>query len=117
MKNYKELIVWQKGMNLTDLVYALTRKLPPEELYGLISQLRRSAISIPSNIAEGYGRGSTKDYIRFLKTSRGSLYELETQLLIAVRQEFLTDSEVSESLKLINEIERMLNSLIAKLQQ
>jgi len=82
LKSYKELLVWQKSMMLVSKIYELTRKLPEDERFGLISQMRRSSVSIPSNIAEGWGRLSRKNYIQFLRISRGSLYELETQILI-----------------------------------
>jgi four helix bundle protein len=80
MKSYRDLIVWQKSMSLVTEVYKLTRQLPDEERFGLISQIKRSSVSIPSNIAEGYGRNYRNDYIRFLQISRGSLYECQTQL-------------------------------------
>jgi four helix bundle protein len=83
MKTYRDLMVWQKAMQLVTDTYQITRNFPKEELYGLTSQIRRCSISIPSNMAEGYGRNSTEDYLRFLKISRGSLYELQTQIEIA----------------------------------
>jgi four helix bundle protein len=84
IRNYRDLIVWQKSIALVTEVYSITRLFPKEELYGLISQIRRSAVSIPSNIAEGYGRYSTNDYIRFLQIAIGSLYEFQTQLEIGL---------------------------------
>ena len=83
IKTYRDLLVWQKAMALVTDTYALTKKYPKDELFGLCSQTRRSAVSVPSNIAEGYGRRSTQDYLRFLNVSLGSLYELQTQLEIA----------------------------------
>src|SRR3989304_1621818 len=77
MRNYRDLVVWQKSMVLVTKVYSITRLLPKEELYGLVSQIRRSAVSIPSNIAEGYGRYSTNDYIRFLQIAIGFLYSIK----------------------------------------
>ena len=78
MQNYKELIVWQKSMDLVAEIYKLVKFLPKEETYALSDQMRRAVVSIPSNIAEGYGRNSTRDYVKFLKTARGSCFELET---------------------------------------
>ena len=110
---FKELIVWQKAMDLVDEVYLLQRGFPKPEVYGLGDQLRRAAVSIPSNIAEGHGRGSRKDYVHFLSIARGSVYETITQLNIAKRQGFLTDITQSETHA--NEIARMLNALIRSL--
>jgi four helix bundle protein len=84
IKSYRDLIVWQKSMTMVTAVYEATRRFPAEELYGLTAQIRRAAVSITSNIAEGYSRNSTADYIRFLRIACGSLYELRTQLEIAV---------------------------------
>ena len=91
MKNFKNLKVWQRGIELVVDVYKKTNNFPNEELYGLTSQIKRSAISIPSNIAEGSGRGSKKDFNRFLDISLGSSFELETQLIIAKRLDFIND--------------------------
>lgn len=112
---YKDLILWQKAMELVKLTYLLIRKLPKEETYALSDQMRRAAISIPSNIAEGNGRKSKTEYIRFLDISRGSLYELETQLNIGVMLEFFNDNDVKEIFGLITEVNKMINSLITKL--
>ena len=117
MKSYRELIVWQKSMSMVTEVYAIVNGFPKNEMYELSSQVRRCAVSIPSNIAEGYGRNSTDDYIRFLRTARGSLYELQTQLEIARNLGFLLEAKFSLILSVCNEIERMLNSLISKLGQ
>ncbi|ASW74926.1 four helix bundle protein [Chryseobacterium piperi] len=83
MGNYKELIVWQKSVDLVTEVYSYTKNFPKEEMYGLTNQIRRSSISIPSNIAEGHSRRSQADYIQFLKIARGSCAELDTQLIIS----------------------------------
>lgn len=91
MNSYKDLLVWQKAMDLVDEVYRLVRQLPGDEKYALGDQLRRAAVSVPSNIAEGFGRESVKDYVHFLTIARGSLYEVSTQLEIACRQHFITD--------------------------
>ncbi|MEE9406501.1 MAG: four helix bundle protein [Polaribacter sp.] len=115
IKSYKELIVWQKSMRLVALIYDLTKTFPYDERFGLTSQMRRCAVSVPSNIAEGWGRMSRKNYIQFLRISRGSLYELETQLLITKELKYSNNSEVIESL--IVEVSKMLNSLIKKLEE
>ena len=102
-------------MSLVTEVYKLTRQLPDEERFGLISQIKRSSVSIPSHIAEGYGRQYRNDYIRFLQISRGSLYECQTQLEIAVNLGFIDSSTLKEVGEIGLEVEKMLNSLITKL--
>jgi four helix bundle protein len=116
MKSYRDLIVWQKSMNLVTLIYNLVLELPENEKYGLTQQIKRSAISIPSNIAEGYGRNYRKDYSRFLQIARGSLFENQTQLEIAVNLDFIKAENLNEIKGLSIEIEKMLNSLIKKLE-
>lgn len=113
--SYKELIVWQKAMDMTVEVYELTELFPSQERYALTSQLTRAAASVPANIAEGSGRGSVKDYANFLAIARGSLMETETFLLLAVRLHYLNEQQIQKTLAVINEEERMLNSLRAKL--
>jgi four helix bundle protein len=113
--NYKELKVWQKAMDLTIEVYGLTRQFPKEELYALSDQLKRAVVSIPSNIAEGHGRNSIHEFIRFLNISRGSLYEVETQLEISERLGYINTEVISKNKTLITEISKMLNSLISYL--
>ena len=118
MKNvttYKDLVLWQKAMELVKLTYLLVKKLPKEETYALSDQMRRAAISIPSNIAEGNGRASKTEYRRFLDISRGLLYELETQLYIGVMLNFFNKNDVKEIFDLITEVNKMINSLITKL--
>ncbi len=110
--SYRDLIVWQKGMLLCKEVYLLTNNFPKEEVYGLTSQIRRCAISIPSNIAEGRGRNGDKEFIRFLQISLGSLYELQTQLELSLQLGFIQDIENISNLSI--EIEKMLNTLITK---
>ena len=83
VESFKDLFVWQKGIELVNDIYKLTKQFPKDEVYGLTSQIRRAAISIPANIAEGWGRGTTKNYIQFLEISRGFLLELETLIIIA----------------------------------
>ena len=116
MKDYKDLVSWQKSMQLVAEVYRLTKSLPKEETYGLISQVRRAAASIPSNIAEGYGRESTLEYARFLKYARGSMYETETQLYLCEILGYLTTAEIAPALSLCAEIGRMLNTMLRRLQ-
>ena len=111
--NFKELKVWQKSMELVVAVYALLKYLPKEEMYGLSDQIRRSVVSIPSNIAEGHGRETDKEFIRFLTISRGSVFELETQLEICFRLGYLTPPQFNEPVEKIKELRKMLNGLIA----
>lgn len=114
IKSYRDLVVWQKSMALITEIYSITRLFPKEELYGLVSQIRRSAVSIPSNIAEGYGRYSTNDYTRFLQIAIGSLYELQTQLEICLNLGYLSKDTFEKVYEQSREIERMLSSLIKK---
>ena len=115
VNTYRDLIVWQKAMQFVTLIYTITKKFPKEEAYGLISQIRRSSVSIPSNIAEGYGRRSSNDYIRFLQISIGSLYELQTQLEICLNLKYVSQLMFNDINEKSREIERMLSSLINKL--
>lgn len=111
IKDYKDLIVWQKAMDLVVEVYMLVKLLPKEEVYALSSQIRRAAISIPSNIAEGQARNSTKEFIQFLAIAKGSKAELETQLLICVKTGCLTDSQIAVAMSTLAEIGKMINKL------
>lgn len=113
--SYRDLIVWQKSMDLTKEVYVLTKDFPKEEMFSLVSQIRRCAISIPSNIAEGRGRGGDKEFIRFLQISLGSLYELQTQLELALSFNYITNIDKINNLSI--EIEKMLNALITQKRQ
>ena len=115
MKSYRDLIIWQKSMTMVTLVYGLLKQFPDNEKFGLTSQLKRCSVSIPSNIAEGYGRNYTKDYVRFLNISRGSLYEMQTQLQVALNLNFVDELTLEKINNLSVEIEKMLNSLIKKL--
>ena len=108
---YQDLKVWQKSMDLTTKIYNLVKLLPKEETYALSDQMRRAAISIPSNIAEGQGRNSDKEYINFLSIARGSLWELETQLEICVRLGYVEQSIIADTLDLITEVSKMINGL------
>lgn len=114
MDSFRELKVWQKAMELTDAVYDLVRQFPADERFALSDQLRRAVVSIPSNIAEGFGRDTHKDFAHFLSQARGSLYETDTQLEIAVRRGFIKVDSVPASL--IDEIKRMLSSLARRLR-
>ena len=117
MFGFEKLDVWQKSIELTDTVYALTRNFPSDERFGLTSQLRRSAVSVPSNIAEGSGRSSTTDFARFVEFSYSSLMELVTQTTIAKRQGFLSDSDYDQTYQQSEQIARMLSGLRASLAQ
>ena len=115
VKSYKDLTVWQKAMDLVVMVYQATRDFPREELYGLTNQLRRAAVSIPSNIAEGQARNSTAEFRNFLSIARGSLAEVETQLLIAERLNYLGSEKLREILAVQIEVNKMTNALMNKL--
>ena len=114
--SHKQLIVWQKSMDLVVEIYHLVKRLPKEETYSLSDQMRRAAISIPSNIAEGFFRHSSRQYIQFLSVARGSTAELETQLLIAIRLKYFTEFQSNNALNLCNEILKMLSKIIIKLE-
>jgi four helix bundle protein len=117
IQSYKDLLIWQKGIEITEKVYLLTKSFLSEEIYSLTNQIKRATVSIPSNIAEGFGRNSTKSYVNFLKISRGSLYELETQLIIAEKQNFISDLDLLKSInELISEEGKMINSYINKIE-
>jgi len=112
--SYKDLIVWQKSIILVESIYLITKKFPKEEVYGLIQQMRRSAVSIPSNIAEGSMRGSKKDYRHFLQISKGSAAELNTQLEISLRLEYIDEEIFERGQDKITEILKMLSAIISK---
>ncbi len=112
MKTYKDIKVWQKAMPFVTKIYTQTRFFPNEENYGLTSQIRRSAVSVPSNIAEGFGRRSPKELKRFLQIAMGSLFELQTQLEISRNLKFFDDKNFDELHQDSREIERMLSAFI-----
>ena len=114
-RSHKDLIVWQKAMLLCEQVYLLTEHFPQREIYGLSSQIRRAAVSIPSNIAEGRSRGTTKDFSHFLRIAYGSASELETQLDLARRLELLNEEKLKSSTELLTEVSKMLRAMISKL--
>lgn len=117
IKTYKDLLIWQKGILLVKVVYNNLEGFPKDEVFGLTSQIKRSAISIPSNIAEGWGRSSTLSYIHFLKIARGSLFELETQLIIANELSFISELKFNELTQIITEESKMLNAFIKSLSK
>lgn len=117
MKSYRDLLVWQKAMSLVTEVYKATRLFPKEEVYGLTSQIRRAAISIPSNIAEGQGRQSRKEFLQFLAVARGSLLELETQILLAQNLGYMAADQVKQVTDATAELGKMLNGLMNSLNR
>lgn len=117
VKCYQDLVVWQKAMRLAREAYLIAKKLPYEEKFALSDQLRRSAVSIPSNIAEGHARGSDKEFVHFLYIARVSNAELMTQLILCVDFGYLTDVDVRRVKLQSNEVGRLLNALIAKLRK
>lgn len=114
MKTFRDLIAWQKARELAKLIYVVTRQMPPDERFGLTMQMRRASVSIPSNIAEGHARQSRPDYLRFLRTARGSLAELTTQVCIAEELEMLPNNQQLQSL--LAETDRVLQGLIRSLE-
>ncbi len=116
MSHFRKILVWQKSISLVTKIYKATSTFPKEEMFGLTSQIRRSSVSIPSNIAEGSGRESTKDFLRFLYISLGSIFEMQTQLEIAKNIIYIKEEEFNLLYEDSREIERMLASLIRKLK-
>ncbi len=114
--NYKKLNVWQKSYNLCLYIYQVTKRFPKDEMYGLTSQIRRSAVSIPSNIAEGYGRKTTLEYVRFLYIAYGSVCELETQTMISGDLGYVGKERFQEIRQEIGDVERMLKAMINSLE-
>ncbi len=115
--SYQDLRVWQQAMTLAAHVYPLTEKFPKHELYGLVSQIRRAAVSVASNIAEGKGHRSDREFLHFLFHARGSLFELETQLLLSNQLQYISDAETAEIQQLIAPVARSLTGLINSLDQ
>ena len=114
---FRDLSIWQKAMELVDEAYILIKKLPKEETYALSDQIRRAAVSVPSNIAEGFKRNSDRDFIHFLSISSGSIAELETQIEIALRQNMISQNDAANALDLCNETGKMISSFIGKLKK
>lgn len=117
MHNFRELKVWQEAMKITKLTYQLTKTFPSSEMYGLMSQMNRAAVSIPSNIAEGAGRNSNKEFSQFLNITMGSCFELETQLIIAFELSYITKEDLEKFIIDLNKLEKMTNSLISALRK
>src|ERR1035437_2834954 len=117
LKSYKELIVWQKSMQLVEEVFLVTDKFPKSEIYGLISQMRRCSVSVPSNIAEGYGRKSKKEYSQFYSIAYGSTLELETQLIISKELNFIDIKDFQSVNGLLEEVAKMLNFMTSKMRE
>jgi four helix bundle protein len=115
-RNHKDLILWQKAMTLTADVHRLTVRLPRHEIFGLTSQIRRAAVSIPSNVAEGAARRTTREFIAFVHIARGSFAELETQLLLARQIGYLADRDLAPVLVRLDEVGRLLNAVISGLK-
>ena len=116
IRDYTDLVVWQKAMDLVTEVYRLVKRLPKEELYALSDQIRRSAVSIPSNIAEGHCRSSDKELTQFLYIARGSNAELDTQIQIAINLGYITADEAAVAVQLSKETNRLINAFLAKIQ-
>jgi four helix bundle protein len=112
VQNYRELVAWQKAMDLVEKVYRLTNDFPREELYGLTNQLRRAVVSIPSNIAQGQGRGGSNEFTRFLHIAHGSLPEVETQVLIAMRLKYGNATVAQDVLNAASEAGWIINGLL-----
>ena len=112
VSNYQKLTVWQKAMDLAAEIYSLAKKLPKEELYSLSAQMRRAAVSIPSNIAEGNGRQTEGEFQQFVRIARGSAAELETQLLLCEKLEYLANTDINSAINLLDEISKMTTALM-----
>ncbi|MBE7383384.1 MAG: four helix bundle protein [Leptolyngbya sp. SIO1E4] len=117
VNSYRDLKVWQQSMNLAEMAYQLTRDFPKQEMYGMSSQIRRAAASVPANIAEGYGRGSRGDYVRFLRIAQGSLKELETHILLAQRVQLMQLAQSDLALHQCESVGKLLHLLIKSLQK
>ena len=117
IQHYKDLLIWQKGIDLVKLVYSSLEGFPKDEVFGLQNQMKRAAVSVPSNIAEGWGRDSTQNYIQFLRIARSSLLELETQLIIEKELDFIAEVKFNAIAALITEESKMLNTFIKTLSK
>ena len=117
IRTYRDLIAWRLAMDAAKSVYRLTSDFPADERFGLVTQLRRAVVSIPSNIAEGFGRGRSDDYRRFLRVARGSLYEVETQITLAEELGFAAPDVFSQTKAVVDECGRVLAGLIRKLEE
>lgn len=117
VSTYKDLIVWQKSIALVTSVYSLTKPFPADEKFGIVSQINRAIVSVPTNIAEGWGRESTKNYVQFLRISRGSLMEVETLLLISKNLNYIKEQDYIEISKQMDEVGKILQGLIKSINQ
>lgn len=117
INDYRDLDVWNEAMAFCERIYEVTKDFPREEMFGLTSQMRRAAVSIPSNIAEGYGREQTKSFIQYLRISQGSLKELETQVLLATRLDYMSQKSSQELLLTTTKIGKMLRAFIRSLEK
>ena len=114
-RSYKDLVVWQKGIALAKNIYKLTQRFPSEEKFGIVAQMRRASVSVPSNIAEGQARHTTGEFIQFISHAEGSVAELDTQLILSIELIFCSAADAEEALGLIAELRKMLNVLRRKL--
>jgi four helix bundle protein len=114
-QDYKDLVVWEKGIALAKLIYRLTQSFPSAEKFGLVAQMRRAAVSIPSNLAEGQARRTTGEFVQFISHAEGSVAELDTQLILSIELEVCEHARVAAAFELIGELRRMLNGLRRKL--
>ncbi len=114
-KGYRDLIVWQRAIQLVKTIYVLSDEFPKAEMYGLVSQIRRAAVSVPSNIAEGQARRTTGEFVHFLSQAEGSLAEIDTQLILAVELGFVAAERTAKAVTLLDECQRMLNVMRIKL--
>jgi four helix bundle protein len=110
-RSYKDLLIWQKGIRLAKIVYRLTRTYPAEEKFGLVGQMRRAAVSIPSNLAEGQARRTTGEFVQFISHAEGSVAELDTQLILSIELQFCSEEDARLAFGLIAELRKMLNVL------
>lgn len=117
IRSHRDLTVWQKGMELVEQVYALTRRLPPDERFRLVSQSTRAAVSVPANIAEGHSRGTRRDYAHFVSVAKGSLMELETYVMVSQRLGYVGPADAADVLERISEMSRMLTALRQRLTE
>ena len=117
IRSYRDLVAWKKGMDLVEAIYLLSKQFPREEIYGLTSQIRRAVVSVPSNIAEGHARLSKGEFCQFIGHARGSLAEVETQVLLAVRLGFIKESEADGVMANADEVGRILNGLLASMRK
>ena len=117
METHKDLRVWQQSIKMVTSIYLLTQTFPKEELFGLVSQMRRASVSVPSNIAEGYARGTDKEKLHFLRVSSGSMSEVETQLMLSLNLGYINQEKYNELAEVISSIWKQLNALISSIKK